>query len=300
MVDGGTASTDFEPTGDIERVLSTAPKVTIYLYVVPTTCTSGEMADAFAKMAVDSATKKFKSINISYGTSEDDIKSSGGTSGETAIDTDLSTLLNTKGVTPFAATGDSGSFESTSSPFWFTPGEITANFPASDPNTMAVGGTSAFTTSSSSSTRLIENAWSGSGGGVSSTWKIPGRQVGVPGIASTTMRNVPDVALNADLNTGYVLNFSGAGGLVLGGGTSFASPGWAGFLALVNQKRAALGKAALTLVPKNIYAQRGTSGFFDIVNGSNGFYSAKAGYDNVTGLGVFDAAKLYASLIALP
>jgi len=296
-VDGTNTTTDFEPTGDIESEVSTAPHETINLYVVPTTCTSGQMADALAKMFSDLATKKEKTVNISYGQSEDDIVSGGGTAAETAVDTNLKKLL-TAGVTPFVASGDSGSFEDLNSPFWNGAGEITVDYPAADPNVVAVGGTSALTTSPTIFTRLHENAWSGSGGGVSLRWAIPMFQVGVPGIASTTHRNVPDVALNADLNTGYELVF---GGLTIGGGTSFASPRWAAFIALVNQKRVALGKAVLPTVPHNLYLERTTAGdYFDILYGSNGFYAARTGYDNVTGLGVFDAAKLYGSLTALP
>jgi len=299
-VDGGNTSTDLEPTGDVESEVSTAPKETINLYVVPSDCSTGEMADALARMFTDLSTKHERTINISYGLSEDDIVSSGDTVDENAIHADLVKLW-LAGVTPFIASGDSGSFEDQSSPFWFTPGEITVSYPASDPDAMAVGGTSALTTSSSTSTRLKEIAWSGSGGGVSLTWPIPTRQVGVPGIASTTLRNVPDVALNADLNTGYQIYYAADFGLLTAGGTSFAAPRWAAFVALINQKRVALGKAQLTGVGKNIYLQRTTAGdFFDIVNGSNGFYNAQVGYDNVTGLGVFDALKLYNSLVALP
>ncbi len=297
-VDGGPTMTSFEPTGDIERELSTAPAEKITLYEVPDDCSSGHMADGLAKIAADTVTKKYDSVNISYGSEEDWIMHVGGSF--TAIDADLASLLS-KNATPFVASGDSGAFPN--SAHLLNAGEVTVSFPASSNHVVSVGGTTALTKTPTVFTRLEELAWGNGGGGVSSVFSIPSWQVGVSGYASTTKRNVPDVALDADINTGYQIIYTSGGvqGLYIGGGTSFAAPGWAAFIPLVDQKRVALGKAALTSVPTKLFAEKTVAGdYTDITLGCNGFYCAKTGADNVTGIGVYDAFKLYTSLTALP
>ncbi|MFZ1982031.1 MAG: hypothetical protein WAU61_12040, partial [Smithella sp.] len=73
------------------------------------------------------------------------------------------------------------------------------------------------------------------------------------------------------------------------GGTSFAAPRWAGYMALVNQQSVAHGHSTLGFLNPTIYAiGLGTSynsNFHDITSGSNGTYSAQKGYDLVTGWG---------------
>src|SRR4029077_3958501 len=96
-------------------------------------------------------------------------------------------------------------------------------------------------------------------------------------------RNVPDVAFDADPNTGFDIIFTdpmlGQGAFTFGG-TSVSAPSWAATLALVQQKRVALGKATLKVVGAKLYAAKGVSGnFFDITIGDNGFYANKVGYD---------------------
>jgi subtilase family serine protease len=75
----------------------------------------------------------------------------------------------------------------------------------------------------------------GSSGGISTDVSIPSWQQGInmtTNHGSTTMRNVPDVALTAD--NVFVVYSNGISGSF--GGTSCASPLWAGFIALVNQQ----------------------------------------------------------------
>ena len=83
------------------------------------------------------------------------------------------------------------------------------------------------------------------GGGVSRIWPIPSWQAHVPTVFSTTNRNVPDVALNADPDTGYSIYFDGQWQLY--GGTSCAAPLWAAFTACINQQRAARQMARWSL-----------------------------------------------------
>ncbi len=73
------------------------------------------------------------------------------------------------------------------------------------------------------------------------------------------------------------------------GGTSFAAPMWAGFIALVNQQLATNGSSYVGFLDPTIYAQNITSeystDFHDITSGKSGSYSAVTGYDLVTGWG---------------
>jgi subtilase family serine protease len=143
-----------------------------------------------------------------------------------------------------------------------------------------------------------ETAWAESGGGYASDTGIPAWQQ-LPGVVnsanmgSTTLRNSPDVAAEANFDNPTVVN----GKLVTGfGGTSFAAPRWAGFLALVNQQSQANGKSTVGFVNPALY-NLGTSAsrssvFHDITSGSNpptvgdgGGFNAVPGYDLVTGWG---------------
>ena len=99
------------------------------------------------------------------------------------------------------------------------------------------------------------------------------------------MRNIPDVTVNADPTTGYDIYVSGGWGTW--GGTSAAAPIWAGFVALVNQQRAAGGMGPLGFANPVLYGfGRGSgydSDFHDIADGStNGYYPAVTGYDDAT------------------
>ena len=135
-----------------------------------------------------------------------------------------------------------------------------------------------------------------SGGGISVNYTIPGWQQGInmtTNHGSTTMRNVPDVALTAD--NIYVIADNGTG--YSAGGTSAASPLWAGFTALVNQQAVANGGETNTIgfINPAIYAigksTNYTADFHDITTGNNtnlvshtNFF-AVPGYDLCTGWG---------------
>jgi subtilase family serine protease len=115
------------------------------------------------------------------------------------------------------------------------------NFPASDPNTLAVGGTTLFANAAQQyAGELVWNTQQtanpptadDSGGGVSAVFGVPGYQAGISGLAG---RGVPDVAYDADPNSGVFVVCSscglGADALLLVGGTSVAAPQWAGIIA---------------------------------------------------------------------
>ena len=118
------------------------------------------------------------------------------------------------------------------------------------------------------------------------------------------MRNVPDVSLNADPNTGYSIYYQGSWSSIYGG-TSCAAPLWAAFTARVNQQRAANGKPPLGFANPAIYniatgARYGTD-FHDVTAGTNLYYAAGPGYDDATGWGSFNGANLLSDLVqAIP
>jgi hypothetical protein len=118
-------------------------------------------------------------------------------------------------------------------------------------------------------------------------------------LASAGMRNVPDVSLNADPQTGYSIYYRSR--WYIYGGTSCASPLWAAFTARVNQYRIQRGIGPLGFANPSLYQLAGSSrygaDFHDIADGStNLYYSTVAGYDNATGWGSFNGASLLADL----
>jgi len=160
--------------------------------------------------------------------------------------------------------------------------------PSDDPNLTVVGGTS-LTTSGAGGPWQSEGAWSGSGGGTSTVYAIPSYQqavnMGASG-GSTKMRNIPDVALTADIQM-FLIQSNGQAIAV--GGTSAAAPLWAGFVALANQQAAANARPRVGFLNPLVYAI-GSSGnygvdFNDITHGSNNGFSAVTGYDLTTGWG---------------
>ena len=181
-----------------------------------------------------------------------------------------------QGQSFFQASGDSGGY----------PGWVMS--PADDPYITVVGGTSLITAGPGGPWQS-ETTWRGSGGGISAQWPIPSYQKSVNMAAiggSTTMRNVPDVALTADTQI-YLIQSNGQAVVV--GGTSAATPLWAGFMALTNQQAAANGNPPVGFLNPLIY--RIGSGpslqtdMHDITTGTNGFFAAVAGYDLATGWG---------------
>ena len=180
-----------------------------------------------------------------------------------------------QGQSFFTASGDSGAYSNGVMP------------PADDPNVTSVGGT-ALTTTGPGGTWVSESAWSGSGGGVSTTYAIPSYQQTMNMAAqggSNTMRNMPDVALTGAVQM-YLIYSNGQQTAV--GGTSAATPLWTAFTALANQQAATNLKPALGFLNPALYAIGNGSGYsaalHDITTGSNGF-GAIRGYDLTTGWG---------------
>ncbi|WP_158787169.1 FG-GAP-like repeat-containing protein [Granulicella sp. L46] len=198
-----------------------------------------------------------------------------------------------QGQSFFTASGDDGAFDAAISPSFY---------PQEDQFVTAVGATTLSTISvggSWSSEVVWNDNGHGSAGGISPDGLgIPGWQVGLANSAnggSATLRNVPDVAMEGDFD-----NYLCADGTCFGdaGGTSFAAPRWAGFMALVNQQAVEANNApagGIGFLNPPLYAlAQGTGAandLHDITSGNNDtdnqpvFYNAVPGYDLTTGWG---------------
>jgi kumamolisin len=190
--------------------------------------------------------------------------------------------MSAQGQNFFAASGDSST--------WSSRNEA---WPADNAYVVSVGGTDLIT-ASAGGTWKSETAWVDSGGGISPdaipipSWQQISGVINSSNKGSTTLRNGPDVSANANF-TFYVCADQTTCTANDYGGTSFATPMWAGYIALVNQQLAANGDPTIGFINPTIYAQNVTSSygtdFHDITSGTSGSYSAVTGYDLVTGWG---------------
>jgi hypothetical protein len=316
--DGNDTNLDYaiEVTGDIEMAISMAPGLSrVLVYEGPTPLdeaplatnyvqyptTTAQINDVLNHMATDNLARQ---LSCSY---EMDINTS---------TVQIFQQYAAQGQSFFQGSGDSGAY----------PGAI--DEPADDPFLTIVGGTT-LTTTGARGSWVSETVWltpaasdpilgntpeEASGGGVSLTYDIPAWQQGISMTAnqgSTTMRNLPDVALvanNIDIvwgsdYLGFATNFPLAG-------TSLSTPLWAGFMALVNQQAAAKGQPPIGFANPALYAigksAQYHSCFHDITTGNNttptspSKYYATAGYDLCSGWGTPIGSNLMQALLAPP
>ncbi len=294
-VDGGSNAAGQDPQGadgevllDIEVAGAAAPGASQVVYFAPNS--DRGFVDAVTTAVHASPTPTV--VSISWGQSEDSWTGQARTALDQAF-ADAAAL----GVTVTVAAGDNGSGDRVSD------GKAHADFPASSPHALACGGTSlrVNTATGAVSAETVWNDGSGrgaTGGGVSDTFGLPAWQAsaGVPGQAGSGQagRGVPDVAGNADPETGYQVLVDGQATVV--GGTSAVAPLWA---ALICRLAQATGKSFGMLQPllyAGVSAGTAAAGFRDITQGNNGAYKAGPGWDACTGLGVPDGAALAARL----
>jgi hypothetical protein len=205
--------------------------------------------------------------------------------GETAYDSAFTTPAGHSPETFFVSSGDYGAPPA---------------YPATSPNVVSVGGT---TLQLDANNNIAgESGWSGSGGGPSIYETQPAYQNGTV-TQQSLMRANPDVAYDSDPNTGFPVydsNYSSSSPWMEVGGTSDASPQWAGILAIADQGRAVAGLTALdgpTQTLPTLYQLR--QDFNDITTGASlgsPTYGCGPGYDYVTGLGTPQANKLIPDL----
>jgi hypothetical protein len=283
----GATTTDagwaLETSLDVEWAHALAPAAKILLVEASSATLSG----LFSAVSYASQQAGVSVVSMSWGTTE--------FWGQWTYDSLFTTPAGHSGVTYVAASGDSGA--------WYGP-----MYPSSSPNVLAVGGTSL---TLSGSSYAGETGWSGSTGGFSgldSYWQFsepqPAYQTAALQAAGMNygVRTTPDVSFNADPNSGVSVydsvSYSGQSGWFQVGGTSAATPAWAGLIAVADQGLATAGKAPLsgTQAQTDLY-KLPSSAFHDITTGSNG-YSATPGYDLVSGLGSPKANLVVAGILS--
>ncbi len=258
---------DGEQILDIVNVIGMAPGLSQVLFYEGDSAT-----DVLNQMATDNTAKVLSSSwgGGDFGTASDPIFKQ----------------FQAQGQSYLNATGDSGQFNSS-----------TYDPPSVDANITQVGGTDLVTTGAGGPW-ASETGWPDSGGGYYTGTAIPSYQqlsgvINSSNKGSTTLRNAPDVAMEADFDNSTVSNGSFETGY---GGTSYATPRWAGFIALANQQAVAAGKGTLGFLNPTIYnigvSSTYKSNFHDIVSGNNkpsagsgSGFNAVTGYDLVTGWG---------------
>lgn len=270
---GDSGGPDGEVVLDIEVSGAIAPAATIAVYFAPNT--DAGFLDAVTT-AIHDTVNQPSVLSISWGSAEPDWTPQAMTAMDQAFQAALA-----MGITVCVAAGDSGSTDGVAD------GSNHVDFPASSPHALACGGTSINATQTAISSEVVWNdgnpAAGATGGGVSAIFPLPPWQDGLSATsvqgtrASLTNRGVPDVAADADPNTGYQVLVDGVSAVF--GGTSAVAPLWAGLLARIN----ALTARRAGYVQPLLYPHNG--GFRDITRGNNGGYQASAGWDACTGLG---------------
>jgi len=301
-LDGGATPQDGGDNGeecsiDIEIAVSMAPGLS-HIYVFEDGSSASGNApfdDIFAKMVTYTNVLQF---SCSWG-------------GSTAQDPTSEVLFKqmaAQGQSFFNASGDGGAFV----------GPV--EFPSDSPSITQVGGTTMTDGSAppyawesevvwdpDSGPNVSSNNAESSSGGISTYYAIPSWQANISMTAnggSTTMRNIPDVAANAD--NCYIYSDDGQ---VSGGwsGTSCATPLWAGLAALMNQQAAASGMAPVGFLNPALYALASGANyanyFHEITSGNNTWrdsptrFYAVAGYNLCCGLGTMNGANLIDALV---
>jgi subtilase family serine protease len=262
---------DTEQTLDMTQAMGMAPGSTmLYMYVCGSASSISDTA-CISAMVSNTDAPISKQISCSWGWTPAD---------PSTLDPYFEQMAS-QGQNFFAASGDSSAW-SASNEAW----------PADDANIVSVGGTD-LTTSSAAGPWKSETAWADSGGGISPdsipipSWQKLSGVITSTNKGSTTLRNGPDVSANANFSF-YVCADQTTCTANEFGGTSFAAPMWAGYLALANQQAATngdtIGFINPIIYPAALTSSYGTY-FHDITSGSCGTYSGITGYDLCTGWG---------------
>lgn len=289
-VNGGVATPgkgNSEVCLDIEMIMAMAPGISkIYVYEAPS---STSWPAILSKIANDNLARQ---VSCSWGNNTPDVPD--------PTSEAIFKQMAAQGMSFFNASGDSDAFV----------GGVP--FPSESTNIIQVGGTTLSTTGPGGAW-AGETAWNwgggqGTSGGVSANFGIPAWQQGISMTAShgsTTMRNVPDVALTGD--NVFVAYGNGTTGHF--GGTSCAAPLWAAFTALVNQQAAQAAAPPVGFLNPALYAIGKSANynncFHDTATGNNYWSSSPAnfpavtGYDLCTGWGTPNGTNLINALAPL-
>jgi kumamolisin len=258
-------SADGEVMLDIEVAGAVAPGVKIVVYFAPNTARGFQ--DALST-AIHDELNRPSAVSISWGNAE-----MNWTAQSIQNFTQVAQEAGLLGITITAASGDNGSSDGVND------GKNHVDFPASCPYVLAAGGTRLL---SANGVITGETVWNdgaqggATGGGYSALFARPAWQATD---VTQPHRGVPDVAVNADPETGY--NILVDGQQMVAGGTSAAAPLWAGLLVLLTQKL----NRRLGFVNPSLYGLDESNNFRDITMGNNGAFAASYGWDPCCGLG---------------
>lgn len=290
---------------DIETIASLAPAATILDFQMDPQASNGDPMNDVLQAIINTYANNPNSasvLSISWG--EPEVRRSA--QDLAAIDQSLSLLVKGAHMTVFVAAGDCAAFDTEKY------GELSVDFPGSDPLVVAVGGTmpGQGTTngksneqvwSDNSNRRKCQNAWGG-GGGRSIVYKRAPWQkgAGVDNSYSNGMRQLPDVSALAFPLAAYI-----GGQWVLTGGTSAAAPEWAAAMALLNEATIKqlngtffYGSDLFYTVAEQAASQPDVHPYRDVTQGNNLFYSATPGWDFASGLGTPNLPDFYKVLVA--
>ena len=263
-------SENHESSLDVQIIASICPLATITIYFAPNT-----MSGLYDAISI--AGHNNDVVSLSWcGDETPDLVTNGYISSFQKLFTDINKPI-------CISSGDNGSAGDTSV-------GLHVGFPASVPTCIACGGT---TINVVNGVITEEIAWSGSGGGYSLYYTIPQHQ---KRIVSNLNRGVPDISANADPKSGYNIYNSSRGGMIAVGGTSAVSPLISSLFLLINESN----NIKLQFLTCKLYKMNGTTSYKNIISGSNGYYTASAGWNPVTGLGVISGSNFSSNLISLP
>ncbi|HLI07789.1 MAG TPA: S53 family peptidase [Ktedonobacteraceae bacterium] len=212
-------------------------------------------------------------------------------------------ITTRQGITIVNGSGDNGATDWENIAATKLASTRTVNFPADVPWVTAVGGTTLLRTTGG----YDETAWSGSGGGTSKFFSEPDFQRSMPSSVQSLLggqRGIPDIAADADPNTGMAFYLGGQWDQT--GGTSASTPFWAAIIAIANQ----MAGHPLGFINPGIYklaaSPQAQQDFRDVITGNNSVngavqvqgFPAAPGWDAVTGWGSPRASKFIPDLIA--
>lgn len=269
----GTPGTDTSGTPewdlDSQDIVAMSGGVGKLIFYTANSLSNSALTGDFNQAVTDNVAKV---INVSLGECE----TSAYNDGSMAADDQIFALGVAQGQTFSISTGDSGSNECTKAPNGSTP-----SYPASSPYVVAVSGTSLSTGTNNS--WLGETLWSKSGGSPSTVEPKPSWQTQGDG-----MRDVSDVAFDADPNSGAIIIVNGSNAQY--GGTSLAAPLFAATWA-----RMLAGHPTLGFAGPHLYTVS-TAVYHDVTSGSNGAETAAPGWDYASGWGSTVVSALNAGL----
>jgi pseudomonalisin len=320
--DPGDLGTGEETEADLDAEWAGAvAKGATIKQVVSKSTTTTDGVDLSAQYIVNNSVGS--AMSTSFGSCESQMGST-----ELAFYNTIWSQAATEGITAFVSAGDAGAAGCNAGGDTTGSGRAVSGL-CSTPFDVCVGGTEFMdtsnpslywattnnaTTESSALSYIPEMAWNESanvtggsdlwstGGGISTTYAKPSWQ-SAPGVPADGKRDVPDVSFTAAGHDGYIIvqgHTTGTTGLASVGGTSAASPSWAGMMGLINQKTGARQGNANTVfysMATNQLSGTGPVVFHDVTTGNNSVpgvtgFTCTTGYDQATGLGSVDGAAL--------